>query len=434
MKKVFSLITACILLLAGCGSTTTDADVSIDSERVQEANLDVWLPAGKNTDYFKDGLDSYNNEYGTNITVTFTDVAPSDIVAKATPMISAKQEMPELMIVQDLNFMDLYSNFPDEFVNLTEYGLNDEYWSNYAPKKLEMMKNMSGGDLYGFPTDFAPTMVFYRDDLFKKVGIDYEKDINSMKDLLDAGVKIYEETGVKMLGLSAPADSTFFSTMLQMQDLTFYSDNKWNFDTLEAKKAAEYTVAAAQNKATSQYVTADLAGTTKQSSSFTIQGSWWGGTNKRDNPDQSGKWKVGALPPFEEGMEAVTPVNGGSAMYVSKHSDETQAALQVATYIYGNPDVAGKAIEYGISTANIGAYDTEYGQVEDEYYSNQKVSQMYASTFDIIGTNVNYELSTAKINKIVGAELGKVADGSQSLDEGLDAIARQCDQTVEIPE
>lgn len=434
MKKLFAIMSMFILILAGCGSSQTEADVSIDADRVEEANIDVWLPAGKNTDWFEQALEDYNKEFGTNITATFTDVAPADIVAKATPMLSAKQEMPELMLVQDQNFNDLYTAFPDEFIDLTEYGLDEEYWSNYAQNKLTMMSNLTEGDLYGFPTDFAPTMVYYRQDLFEKVGIDYDKDIKTMQDLIDAGEKIFDETGVQMFGLSAPADSSFFNIMLQMQGQVYYSDGKFNFDTPEAKKAAEYTVQVAQSDATAQYVTSDLAGATEQSSSIVLEGSWWGGTNERDNPDDSGKWKIGALPPFEEGMDQVVPVNGGSAMYVSKHSDQAQAALQVATYIYGDPEVAGQAIDYGISTANTAAYETEHGQVENEYYSGQKVSQIYEDSFDKIGTNVNYNLSTSSILKIIGAELGKVADGTQTMDEGLAAIQKQCETTIEVTE
>lgn len=434
MKKILTMLGMFLVVLAGCGSTNAEADVSIDADRVQEANLDVWMPAGKNTDWFTEAVDDYNTEFGTNITLTFTDVAPADVVAKATPMLSAKQEMPELMLIQDQNFNDIYSVFPDEFIDLSAYGLGDDYWSNYAPNKLTMMSDLTGGDLYGFPTDFAPTVVYYREDLFEQVGIDYDNDINSMQDLIDAGEKIYDETGVQMFGLSAPADSSFYNIMLQMQGQQYYSNGKFNFDTEEAKKAAEYTVQVAQSDATGQYVTSDLAGSTEQNSSIVLEGSWWGGTNERDNPDDAGNWRIGTLPPFEEGMDQVVPVNGGSAVYVSKHSDQAQAALQVAAYAYGEPEVAGKAIDYGISTANTAAYDTEYGGKENAYYGGQKVSQIYESNFDKINTNVNYELSNATILKIIGAEIGKAADGSQTIDEALAAIQKQCEMTVEVPE
>lgn len=434
MKKIISAILIAIFVLSGCGSSADASDVSIDADRVQEANLDVWMAAGKNSDWFENAVDSYNKEFGTNITVTFTDVAPADIVAKATPMLSANQEMPELLFIQDANINDIYSQFPDAFVNLTDYGLGDEYWSNFAPAKIEMMEDITDGNMYGFPVDLTPTMVFYRQDLFEEVGIDYDNDIKSIQDLFDAGQKIYDETGVKMLGIGSPADSGLFKILLGMQDQIYYKDGKFQFDSEEAKNAAELTVAAAQNEATNQYVTGDMAGATQQQSSFTIQGAWWGGTNERDNPDQAGDWRVGALPPFAEGDEQIVPINGGSSVYVSTNSDQAQAALQVAEYIYSDAEVTGDAITRGIVTANLPAYDTDFAGQKNEYYGGQEVSNIYMNNFENIGTDVNNNISTIAIGKIIGAELGKAADGSQTVDEALDAIQKQCEATVEVPE
>lgn len=436
MKKIIGIFMVMIVLLTGCGGSSSDSgsEYSVDDERVTDAEISVWLPAGKNTDWFESALEEYNTEFGTNITAVFTDVSPSDVVAKATPMLSAKQTMPDIMLVQDQNLHDIISSFPDAFVNLTSYGLGDDYWSAFAPKKIEMMTDLTGGDMFGFPTDFAPTMVYYRQDLFDQVGINYDQDIKTMQDLIDAGEKIYAETGVQMFGLSAPADATFYKNMLQMQGQIYYSDGKFNFDTEEAKKAAEYTVAVEQSDATAKYVTSDLAGATEQTSSIVINGSWWGGTNERNNPDQAGDWRVGSLPPFEEGMEAIVPANGGSAMYVPTNSENTLAALQVASYIYNDSEVTGSAISHGIATANIDAYDSSYGGVEDDYYGGQAVSDIYMENFDSIGTNVGYDVSQSSIEKIIGAEIGKAVDGSQTVDEALAAIQKQCEATVEVPE
>ncbi len=435
MKKIISVMMLMVLVLTGCNSNNSESiqQLSIDDDRVEEAQIDVWLPAGKNTDWFEYALNEYNKEFGTNITAQISDVSPADVVAKATPMLSAKQTMPDLMFIQDQNLNDLFSQFPDVFVNLNDYGLDEEYWSAFAPKKIEMMTDLTGGDVYGFPTDFAPTMVYYRQDLFDEVGIDYEQDINTMQDLIDAGETIYEQTGVQMIGLSAPADSTFFKIMLQMQGGIYYRDGKFQFDTEAAKKAAEYTVQVEESPASAKYVTSDMSGPATQNASIVLNGSWWGGSNERNSPDLAGKWRVGSLPPFEEGMDPVVPANGGSAMYVPVNSDETLAALQVAEYIYYDPEVAGNAIEKGITTANLLAYDTQYGGQPNEYYGGQKVSDLYMENFANIGTNVGYDISQSSVEKIIGAEIGKAVDGAQTIDEALAAIQKQCEATVQTP-
>lgn len=435
MKKLLVVFGAFILILAGCGSSTSEADVSLDADRVEDATIEVWAPAGKNSDWLQYAADEYNKEFGTNLVLEFTDVAPATAVGKVTPLLSAKQELPEIVFLNDVHFFNVYSEFPDAFVDLTQYGLGDDYMSNFPDKKIQILKNITDtGDVYGFPHAFTPTIVYYRNDLFEQVGIDYENDIKSMQDLIDAGDKIYEETGVQMMGLSTPADSGIWSTFLQMQGKFFLEDGKINLTSDESKKAAEMTIDLMKDKATATYVTGDLAPTTTSSTSFTLAGSWWGGDNALRNPDQSGDWKAGILPPFNEGDEVRIPVDGGGAMYVSSNSDQAQAALQFLEWSYENPEVTGQGLTTGVPTANVAAYSSSWAGQPDEYYSGQVVTDIYSEAFNYIFDGVTYNFDQSAVTKIVGVELGKVMEGEQTIDEALQAAEEQANNTITLPE
>ncbi len=435
MKKLLSLITVFIVILAGCGGSSTETTVSKNADRVEEAIIEVWAPAGKNSDWLQYAVEQYNNEFGTNLSLEFTDVAPATAVGKLTPLLSAKQELPEIVFLNDVHLFNIYSEFPNAFVDLTEYGLGDDYMSNFPDKKIQILKNITDdGHIYGFPHAFTPTVVYYRNDLFEKVGIDYETDIKSIKDLFDAGDKIFEETGVQMLALTTPADAGMWSTLLQMQGEFFYQDGQLNLTSDKSKKAAEMTIELMNDPATSTYVTGDLGPTTTSSSSIVLSGTWWGGDNANRNPSQSGDWKVGVLPPFEEGGEILVPVDGGGAMYVSSNSDQAQAALQFLEWAYADPEVTGYGLTLGVPTANIGAYSSSFAGQKDEYYSGQIVTDIYSESFNYIFDGVVYNFSQSDVIKIVGVELGKVIEGEQTIDEALEAATTQVMNTVTLPE
>lgn len=435
MKKIIGFMFVFLLGLSGCGNAQTTAEYSKDAERVTDATIEVWAPAGKNSDWLQYAVDAYNQEFSTNLQLEFTDVAPATAVGKVTPLLSAKQELPEIVFLNDVHFYSVYSEFPDAFVDLTAYGLGDDYMSNFPDKKIQILKNITdNGDIYGFPHAFTPTIVYYRDDLFKDAGIDYDTDINSMQDLIDAGDKIYEQSGVKMLGLMTPADAGMWSTLLQMQGEFFIKDGKFDLTSEASTKAANMTIDLMKDPATATYVTGDLGPTTTSSSSIVLSGSWWGGDNALRNPDQSGLWKAGLLPPFEEGGERYIPVDGGGAMYVSTSSDQAQAALQFLEWAYADPEVTGQGLTTGVPTANIAAYDSSFAGQKDPYYSDQVVTDIYRDAFNYIYDGVDYNFTQSDVTEIVGVELGKVMEGSQTVDEALAAAEEQATNTVTLPE
>lgn len=312
MKKIISLLTITMLLLAGCSSSSSTS-VSSDADRVMDAELDVWMAAGKTSDWFKSAVDMYNQEFGSNITLNITEVNTSDYVGKVSPVLAVGEELPEISYIEDGRINRIYSEYPTAYISLEDYGNAEQIENNTISTKTTLMKNATDGVLYGYPQDIAPTLIYYRDDLFKEAGIDFENDVKTMEDLYVAGEKVYDETGVKMLGLNSPADTTMYGTLLQSEGINF-TDKDGNFTPTsnESVAALESLYRAQNSEATSTYVTSDQYSSAKQNSSVIMAGSWWAGMNENDNPDQAGNWKISPLLPLNEDSESYNIVTGGS--------------------------------------------------------------------------------------------------------------------------
>lgn len=410
MKKLSILLVFCIALLAGCGSSNSLTEVSKDAERVQEATLDVWAPDGKNSKWIEFAVDSYNKEFGTNIQLNRVAVASADVAGKLSPTLAAGEEEPEIMFIQDKQFYQVYKDYPMAFVNLTEYGIADEIKGEILPKKIEILENASGGDLYAFPHDLTPAVVFYRDDLFKEVGIDYEKDIKCLDDLIAAGEKVYEETGVQMFPSMAPADSEYFNMLLQMQgQYKTDADGNYVFNNEKGAKALEELYKIENSDATMFYTTADQENASKSSASVLLSGNFWAGTNSADHPENSGKWKMAGIPPMVEGEESVTGVSGGSGWYVGANSQEAQAALQVMQWSLQDPTVLEEAVKLKVSSANTIALDTEAATAIDPYYGICLLELAKQESEKITdGIYFNFPYDTAE--KVIQTEAGYYID------------------------
>ncbi len=422
MRKIILFMMLNILILAGCGNSNTLTDVSKDAERVQEATLDVWAPDGKNSDWLEYAVDAYNKEFNTDIKLNRVSVAGADVAGKLAPTLASGQEEPEIMFMMDKHFYQIYKDYPTAFVNLTEYGIADEIESEILPKKIEILENAADGDLYAFPHDLTPAVVFYRDDLFKQVGIDYEQDIKTLDDLIDAGEKVYQETGVQMFPSAAPADPEYFNILLQMQGVYKTDiDGNYIFNDENGVKALQNLYRIENSEATLFYTTADQENASKSNSSVLLSGNYWAGTNSSDHPENAGKWKMAPLPPVEEGQKQYSGVSGGSGWYVGANSNDAQAALQVLQWSLQDEDVLEKAIELNVSSANTIALQTDAATAVNDYYGIVllELAQQEAAKIPE-GIYYNFPYDTAE--KVIQTETGYFLDTDGSPEEAQKAL------------
>lgn len=432
MKKVIGIIVVLIVFLAGCGNSQ-NVSLSKDADRVMEAELDVWAGAGKVSDWLIEAVDLYNQEFGSNITLNFTEVPTSDYIGKVSPVLAAGEELPEISYIEDGKINQLYSQYPTAYVSLEDYGIADEVEGNTVETKTKIMENATGGELFGFPQDIAPTFIYYRDDLFKQAGIDFEQDVKTLDDLYQAGEKVYEETGVKMLGLNSPADTGLYLTLLQSQGVGV-TDSEGNFmlTSDQSVEALKSLYRGQNSEATSTYVTSDQYAATRQNSSIVIDGSWWAKTNENDNPDQSGNWAISPLLPISEGAESYNAVTGGSGWYVGSNSDQVQAAMQVLDWIFKSQEAMELQIDHGITSASTLALNSDKAHEVSDYYG-QSVTDLAVSEANRFSDQIYYNYPSESVFNILNVEIGYYIDGDgkdPSPEQTMETATTNIEQTI----
>lgn len=445
-KKITAIAMSALLIagLAGCGSsgTSSASDVQgntqeastgeVASDRVQEATIEVWVPKGKQTDFLTHAVEEYNKEYGTNLKLETLDVNSTSLLEKLTPVLASGQEMPEVMFLGDIEAPVVMSKFPDSFVDLTESGYEEEYQDAFFPYKVQLIKNASPDKhMRAMPHDIGGTLMYYRSDLFEQAGVDVNA-IETWDELLEAGKKVQDATGVKMLAIEGAGDSYMFNLFVQQQGSYIANeDGEIDIMTPEAEKAMEYVKKIYDSGVADLYASSDERNSKLYTSSVIIEGSWFNGNLKSNNPDLAGKWSVRQVPVFDPNGENYVPVNGGSGWALGANADQKDAAYQLMEYVTTNPEVMGYALNVGASTANKAAYDTEYGQVEDPYYGGVKVWQEALKANDNMAP-VNSTVAYWEILTNITLQTGKVWNEGLDVKTALADAAAQASNTTGI--
>ncbi|MGX7418049.1 ABC transporter substrate-binding protein [Carnobacterium gallinarum] len=382
MKKsliAMSLLTMSLVVFSACGKSESSANgaKSVDyqtAERVKDGELKVYAPKGKNTEWLESTLERYNKEYDTKLTLKTTDVAPPAITQKLTPLLVGNEILPELVIVQDSDITGVLDKFPDSFMNLTKAKFEDKYGKTIISSKLNGLKETAPNkDLFGIPQDLGMVMMFYREDLFKEAGV----DIATVKDwdqLIDAGKKIKEKTGVDLVALDANGENSLISHIMQQQDKPLIDkDGNLNLATKEAKNAIKIVDKMIDAKIVSYYSSDKDRYPTFQKAAVIIEGTWLAGNMANNYPDDKDKWKVSQIVDYSADEQGLNPVSGGSAWYIGENAKNKTAAAQFMDFAISDEATQNDIIARGSASAVTKAYEGEAANTGFDFYGGQKI-------------------------------------------------------------
>lgn len=391
-KLVGSLVTlSAVFLLGACGGGSKDSsgggskDISKMSEaelakedRVKEATIEVYAPAGKNTDYLVKSAELYNKEFDTKIELKTVDVAPAiPMVQKVTPKLVANEKMPDLIFLQDANAGSVFEKFEDRFYSSEDFGFVEEHGSEFYSAKMNMLSNIAPSKkTFGFPNDWGNGGMFYNKDVFEKAGVDVEKDIKDWDDFIAAGKKVKEKTGNNVLFMRDTGELDLVKNITEQQGISMFDkDGNLNLLSPEVIKAYEI-VQKIQDADIVSYGNADDYSKIGQESGVLFVGGWMASYQSSDYPDESGQWRIRQMPEIPGADKTYAPMSGGSSYYVPKKSDNALAALQFISYTLTNEAALEAYMELSGLPANTKAYDSEVAKKQFEYYGDQEILQV----------------------------------------------------------
>ncbi|UED85792.1 ABC transporter substrate-binding protein [Streptomyces profundus] len=242
---------------------------------------------------------------------------------------------------------------------ITDYGvteLADQYpewtWEQVAP---------SGADVYALPKDVAPTVLYYRADLFDEYGLEPPATWDEFRSTAEqlqvlepeAALTTFGHNDAGLLsGLAWQAGAEWFDT----------STGEWKVNTTD-----EHTVRMARFwdgliadglvNAEPQYAEKHITDL-QNGRSLTMIGAPWTAANlSRFLPEQAGLWDVAPIPNW--GEEATAGNFGGSTMALPKGSPNPDAAIEFARWVSTSPDAVAAAAPVSTAyPANVNLQDT----------------------------------------------------------------------------
>lgn len=389
LKKIGAVLLAAglILSLGGCGGKETGASIGkIGDPVVKEATLSVYVPQGKNQNFIEAAAEIYNQKNGTSIKLEITNVTPGSATTQIlSPKMVSGEVLPDLIFIQDMSAPGLLDQFPDGFASATEYGFYEKYGDQFIPQKIETLKRLSGGEAKGFVFDWGAVVNYYQPSLFEAAGVDFG-EIKSWDEMIEAGIKIKEITGTRLLTLNETGETELLLAIMEQQGVTLLDEEgNVNLASKEAVAAMDIIQRLIDNDLVEFYA-GDNQERTYQEVALIITGGWYASNMEMNFPDAKGKWKVAKMFPFSEENPGKNPVSGGSSWYIGKNSQNPSAAAQLITFALTDTDCQEKAIELSVISSNISGYSTEAADKEFEFYNNQKLNQIFKEAGENCGT------------------------------------------------
>ena len=419
MKYFCKIAFATLLTIAviSCGDTKTKQTVSklptIDENTETEITVWAWNIAAK---ALMETAKTFNEKYP-KIKVNVMELAGGlSAYERYSVIFSSGVGVPDVIQVE--------SDYIQTFLDLKQY---IDIEGKVDPSKISTSYD-SEGKLVSIPWDSAPVVMFYREDLFNRAGID-AASIITWEDYIEAGKKLQSVfPNVKMNGFAYSKDDNFWRCLLVENNTYFLNKNgeitissPKSIETLNMMKRLKDEGITLNTVNWDGQISASKNGTVATQ----IIGCWRAGTIKDQMPEMKGKWKIMPMPAFtKDGVRASSL--GGSDLSVTASDPIKQAAsVEFVRESLMNTDNQLMMYEkYSLFPSYLPAYDDERFNKSDYYFGdnfNQMLSSITREIPQAIYTSENY----SEIRNIAISVLEDILNNNKDIKTSLEQAANQ---------
>lgn len=411
MKKIGLFLGAMALGLAACNGNDGGDGGTNDNSADDTQTLTAWA-WNINIPVLEEAAEMFAEE-NPGFELDIIETGTPDVYQQITTGLQAGGEgLPDIMLVEDDRLQGYLNSFPEAFLNLSEYGFDDDHSDKFPEFKTELLS--LDGDIYGVPFDAGPAGVFYRIDLFEEAGIDPDT-IETWDDFIEAGHVLRDELDVAITGMDINNDDGMYRIMLNQQG-SFYFDEEDNVDlaSQESLNAMEVVQRLDDEGLNENLVGWDawLGGLANGDVATAPTGAWLTGSLTEQAPDLEGNWGVFPLPAMEAGGNRAANL-GGSNYMISSDTDNPDLAYEFIEFFATSEEVQLAAMEGGLFPSLNTIYDDEVFTQSVAYFGEQQIWEMFAGMMeDIPYANYtgNYaiardEAETAQANVVGGMDV-----------------------------
>lgn len=414
MKKIIVLVTTLVMALsiAACGSKDTNTD---------EQKLTIWAwDKAFNIAALEEAKIAYLED-NPDVEIEIVEYAQDDLMQKLNTGLNSgvTEGLPNITLIEDYRIAGILASYPDAVMNLSDI-VNYDDFAQYKVANMTV-----DGKQYGVPFDSGVTAMFYRTDLIEESGfsVDEIEAGITWDRFIEIGEAVKEKTGVSMLTLD-PSDFGLVRTMMQSSG-TWYTDEDGKLNLVGNEKL-EKILATYQKLMESGIVNqhtdwAQFVGAVNEGKATTVPTGCWFASSISQEESQSGNWRIAPIPTVSDIPESVGYSNsGGSSWYVlDKVGNNELAADFMAKTFAGDVNLMNTLVEkINLVSTYLPASDGENNMKENEYFSNQKIFELFGQWTEQI-PSVVYGMNTYAIEDLLEIEYQKVSTSGISLEEVL---------------
>ncbi|MDH2427035.1 extracellular solute-binding protein [Sphaerisporangium sp. TRM90804] len=258
--------------------------------------------------------------------------------------------------------------------------------------------------VYALPQDSGPMMLYYRQDLLKKYGVEVPK---TWEQYAQAARTVREKDPKVFLGTFSSKDPGAFAGLAQQAGAQWWSiaGESWKVavDDPATRKVADYWGGLVKEGVIDDqpYFTPEWNKALNDGTLLSWPSAVWGpGVLSTNAPKGKGKWAIAPLPQWSEG-ENFSGFWGGSSTAVAEKSPNRAAAVKFATWLNTDPEAVGMLVSEAAIYPAVSDAGSRLGSAP-EYFSNQEDFWQQATTIAAtargftFGPNVNVAYSAWK--------------------------------------
>ncbi|MBA4863732.1 extracellular solute-binding protein [Streptomyces sp. PSKA54] len=229
--------------------------------------------------------------------------------------------------------------------------------------------------VYAIPQDSAPMAFYYREDLFKKYGLEVPK---TWDEFAETAQQLKKKAPDKDLTTFSANDSGLFAGLAQQAGAKWWTveGDKWKvgIDDAATQKVADFWGGLVEDDVIDNqpmYTPAWNKALNTGKQIAWVSAVWAPGTLTTAAPDTKGKWAMAPLPQWNAG-DSATGSWGGSSTAVTNDSKNKAAAAEFATWLNTDPEALAALVkESGIYPAATAAQTGDALAQAPDFFSNQ---------------------------------------------------------------
>lgn len=418
MKRILALLTAFVLILAGCGS-------QVEGDGV----ITVWYwDPYVNGASIQAAADKYK-ETNPDVEFEFVETAREDMQTKFTTAALANDTstLPDIILLGDdiaPMYLSVYNDlFADNLSSMIDY-------SNFPDYKVDPMT--IDGTTYGVPFDNGVSGLYCNKQIVEDAGLSEEdfKDL-TWTEFNDLGNQIRTETGKYAYTWSA---ITNLRNLVHSAGVDYVNEDGSVFiDGNEPLKVGMETM---QEMYSNGYVYDSVDWTdyvnsiTNGDAACTVSGAWFVPTIKQIEGGE-GNWFIAPVPSLDgvEGAANAT-AEGGSSWYVLNTGDQELASDFLATTLGSDVELYEQLLtDVGLVATYLPAAESDAYQSSDSFFGGEPIYSNFLEWSEEVPPYLILENSQVAQDAL-GTYINGVVKGELTVDEGIEQAQQQADQTA----